>query len=136
MSEDLAQLKRDYEAISTSGNTPGVRDLYPYIVSQKGLTEKDIPERKYLLGDWLPIDSFGMVYADRGVGKSWFCMALCVAVARGDKFFVGWEIYICMYAINHSAFNSDININRVARSSFSPSYRSRSISTYTRPCCF
>ena len=59
MSEDLEQLKRDYKAVSTPGNAPGVRDLYPYIVSQKGLTEKDIPERKYLLGDWLPVDSFG-----------------------------------------------------------------------------
>ena len=49
MSEDLTQLKRDYEAISTSGNTPGVRDLYPYIVSQKGLTEKDIPEQNICL---------------------------------------------------------------------------------------
>ena len=59
MSEDLEQLKRDYEAISTSGKMPEVRDLYPYIVSQKGLSEKDIPEREYLLGDWLPVDSFG-----------------------------------------------------------------------------
>jgi hypothetical protein len=92
MTEDLEQLKRDYEAISTSGSKPEVRDLYKYIISQKELTEKDIAPREFLLGDWLPLDSFGMVYANRGVGKSWFCMALCVAVARGDKFFLGWEI--------------------------------------------
>ena len=49
MSEDLEQLKRDYKAVSTPGKMPEVRDLYPYIVSQKGLSEKDIPERNICL---------------------------------------------------------------------------------------
>ena len=38
MSEDLEQLKRDYEIITRA--IAGVRDLYPYIVSQKYLLKK------------------------------------------------------------------------------------------------
>ena len=75
MSEDLEQLKRDYKLSQPRVMCPGLETYIP-ILSER-TTGKDIPERKYLLGDWLPVDSFGTVYADRGVGKSWFCMALC-----------------------------------------------------------
>ena len=46
-----------------------VRDLSPYIITQKELSKEDIPKRKFVLGEWMPEDSFGMVYANRGVGK-------------------------------------------------------------------
>ena len=70
-----------------------VRDLSPYIITQKELSKEDIPKRKFVLGEWMPEDSFGMVYANRGVGKSWFCMAMAVAIANGDPTFLGWEIH-------------------------------------------
>ena len=53
---------------------------------------QDIPPREYVLGEWMPKDSFGMIYAPRGVGKSWFCMALGVSIAQGQKIFLGWEV--------------------------------------------
>ena len=40
----------------------------------------------------MPEDSFGMIYAPRGVGKSWLCMAMAVAIAEGRKTFLGWPI--------------------------------------------
>ena len=70
-------------------NREQFRDLYPYIITQKELSKEDIPKRKFVLGEWMPEDSFGMVYANRGVGKSWFCMAMAVAIANGDPTFLG-----------------------------------------------
>ena len=69
------------------------RDLSPYIITQAELSKEDIPKRKFVLGEWMPEDSFGMVYANRGVGKAWFCMAMAVAIANGDPTFLGWEIH-------------------------------------------
>ncbi len=69
------------------------RSLIPFILTQKELSEQVIPPREYLLEQWMPKDSFGMVYAPRGVGKSWFCMALGVAVSEGNKRFLGWDLH-------------------------------------------
>ena len=70
------------QLISDNPKSPEVRDLYPYIISQSQLSK-----------EWMPEDSFGMIYANRGVGKSWFCMTLAVAIAKGDPTFLGWEIH-------------------------------------------
>ena len=90
----------DYRAELDKTATEGVRapqqpyrSLIPFILTQEELSKQDIPPREYLLSEWMPKDSFGMVYAPRGVGKSWFCMALGVAVSEGKKRFLGW--YLC-----------------------------------------
>ena len=69
------------------------RSLIPFILTQEELSMQDIPPREYLLSEWMPKDSFGMVYAPRGVGKSWFCMALAVAVSEGKNRFLGWDLH-------------------------------------------
>ena len=69
------------------------RSLIPFILTQEELSKQDIPPREYLISEWMPKDSFGMVYAPRGVGKSWFCMALAVAVSEGKNRFLGWELH-------------------------------------------
>ena len=69
------------------------RSLIPFILTQEELSMQDIPPRDYLLSEWMPKDSFSMVYAPRGVGKSWFCMALAVAVSEGKKRFLGWDLH-------------------------------------------
>lgn len=71
---------------------PPERPLMDYIISHGDLLKKDIAPVEYLLGSWFPLQSFGMVYAKPGVGKSWFCMALAVALANGSKRFLGWSI--------------------------------------------
>lgn len=69
------------------------RSLIPFILTQEELSRQDIPPREFLLSEWMPKDSFGMVYAPRGVGKSWFCMALAAAVSEGKKRFLGWDLH-------------------------------------------
>ena len=73
-------------------NQPPKRPLKDYIISHQDIIKKDIPPVEYLLGKWLPMQSFGMIYARPAVGKSWFCMALVVALARAHKRFLGWPI--------------------------------------------
>ena len=72
--------------------SPKSRDLSKYVISFNELAEMDIPKREFLVGSWMPKDSFGMVYAERGHGKSWFCMAMSVAIAQGSKHFLGWGV--------------------------------------------
>jgi len=90
----------DYRAELDKTATEGVRapqqpyrSLIPFILTQEELSKQDIPPRDYLLSEWMPKDSFGMVYAPRGVGKSWFCMALAVAVSEGKNRFLGWDLH-------------------------------------------
>jgi len=68
------------------------KPLKEYILTQRSLAALDIPPRQFLIGEWMPKDSVGMVYAPRGVGKSWFCMALGVSISEGRKRFLGWEL--------------------------------------------
>lgn len=69
------------------------RSLIPFILTQAELSKQNIPPRQYLLSEWMPKDSFGMIYAPGGIGKSWFCMALAVAISEGKNRFLGWEVH-------------------------------------------
>ena len=62
------------------------RPLSGYVMSQADLASADIPTREFLIAQWLPMDSYGMVYAARGVGKTWFAMSLALAIAAGSPF--------------------------------------------------
>jgi len=78
--------------LASEDNSEPRRPLSEYIISQAELSGQDIPPRKYLLGKWMPLDSFGMLVAPRGIGKSWFCMFLAHAIASGKNQFLGWDI--------------------------------------------
>jgi putative DNA primase/helicase len=45
-----------------------------------------LPERKVLLGPWLTEGSINMVFADRGIGKTFFCLSCAIAIANGEGF--------------------------------------------------
>lgn len=67
---DAAEELKKIVASSDAINQRTIRSLIPYIITQKDLISQDIPPREFVLGHWMPKDSFGMVYAPRGVGKS------------------------------------------------------------------
>jgi putative DNA primase/helicase len=50
----------------------------------------DVPPREMLLAPIIPERSLSMVYAPRGLGKSWFALSLGVAVASGASF-LRWQ---------------------------------------------
>jgi len=45
-----------------------------------------IPPRRLLLAPWLPEKGLAMVFAPRGVGKTWFALSVAWAVATGGEF--------------------------------------------------
>lgn len=44
---------------------------------------RDLPQRQWLVRDWIPHPSVGMVYAWRGSGKTMTALALALQIARG-----------------------------------------------------
>ena len=61
-----------------------------YMIPASELAVKQIPPKKPILLPWLFDRNLVMVYAWRGVGKSWFTLEIANAVARGTSF-IGWE---------------------------------------------
>ena len=51
---------------------------------------KELPAREVMLSPWLTMQSLFMIYAWRGIGKSWLALTLAYAVACGGVF-LGWK---------------------------------------------
>lgn len=46
---------------------------------------RDISPKKIILKPWLREKDLGMIYAERGLGKTWFALSIAYAIASGDK---------------------------------------------------
>ena len=60
------------------------------VLSGEDLETYQFEPRVSLLHPWLPKDGLAMVYAPRGVGKTWFAMNVAYAVASGGSY-LGWQ---------------------------------------------
>lgn len=56
------------------------------ILKDTELLELNLPPRKSFLHPWLKQDSLGLIYGWRGVGKSWFALAVLDAITKGSDF--------------------------------------------------
>ncbi len=59
-------------------------------LSQTELLEMEIPPRKYLLENLISEKSLNMVFAERGIGKTWFAMTLAYTISTGGSF-LKWQ---------------------------------------------
>ncbi|MCB1984113.1 MAG: AAA family ATPase [Burkholderiales bacterium] len=59
-------------------------------ISISDFLTKQLPERETLLSPWLPKQSLSMLYAWRGIGKSWLALCIGYAVACGGQI-LGWQ---------------------------------------------
>ena len=85
-SEGLQEVRRQLEAseyLSTPDNTA------PSLVSldMGEFLSMSIPERGYLLSPILPVQGIGIMYAPRGIGKTFAALSVAVAVASGGAVF-------------------------------------------------
>ncbi len=55
-------------------------------LSGEDLLQKEFPPRDLILAPWLPVQGLAMVYAERGIGKTWVAMNIAYAVASGRSF--------------------------------------------------
>lgn len=65
--------------------------VWPVCVTLAELLAKDIPIRAPLLSPWLTEQSLSMIYAWRGIGKSWLALSVAYAVASGSDL-LGWRV--------------------------------------------
>jgi hypothetical protein len=65
--------------------------LTPVCVSLRDLLQKQIPARAPMLSPWLTEQSLSMIYAWRGIGKSWLGLSVAYAVASGCDL-LGWHV--------------------------------------------
>ncbi len=79
------------ELIDKAPFVAGSKPLSGFVLTLTTLFSLVIPERENIISSWLAAQSICMVYAARGLGKTWFCLALALAVALGEPFF-GWKV--------------------------------------------
>lgn len=51
---------------------------------------EDIPPRKHILSPWLPEQGIAMIFAPRGIGKTFFSLEIAYSIASGGEF-LGWK---------------------------------------------
>lgn len=56
------------------------------VITLEELLRKELPPRENILAPWLPKAGLCMVFAERGVGKTYFALEVAMAVAYGDSF--------------------------------------------------
>jgi putative DNA primase/helicase len=81
--DDLANESIDDGFIG--GETKAVKPMLR-VVTVGQLVVMKLPPRENLLAPWLPIQGLAMVYAPRGIGKTFFALNVAYAVASGGEF--------------------------------------------------
>lgn len=82
-SEGLSEVRRQLEASEPEqSNTPSLISL-----DMGEFLSIAIPERGYLLSPVLPVQGIGIMYAPRGIGKTFAALSVAVAVASGGAVF-------------------------------------------------
>ncbi len=66
--------------------TPSAENLANFLLSAKDLAELDIPPRDMIVEPFIPTNSINMMYARRGLGKTWVALTLATAIALGNDF--------------------------------------------------
>jgi len=56
------------------------------LISVNDFNAMKLPQRELMLTPWLASGSINMVFADRGIGKTFFCLSCAVALANGEDF--------------------------------------------------
>ena len=78
-------------ASTDSEQAIGHPPLEKFVVSIDDLVAMDIPEPEMIIDPFLARGSLAMVYAKRGVGKTWFMLELSLSLARGSSLF-HWKV--------------------------------------------
>lgn len=81
-SEGLQEVCRQLEAVVYASNNPSLVSL-----NMGQFLSMPIPERGYLLSPVLPVQGIGIMYAPRGIGKTFAALSVAVAVASGGAVF-------------------------------------------------
>ncbi len=78
----------DAEEIETAQDAflDNIKESSIVAVSLSELLKMDLPPRENFLNPWLPKQGLAMVYASRGVGKTFFALEVTMAIAYGGSY--------------------------------------------------
>lgn len=74
-----------------TGGTGGTELPEIVIEDMHDIAELEIPERELIVAPWFKERQLGLIYAKRGIGKTYFTLSIACAVATGTELF-GWEV--------------------------------------------
>jgi hypothetical protein len=88
VSWDLADKIPDGVDVTTllASAKPFDNTLAQYARTARELAELKLPPREYLVEHWLATDSLSMIFATRGIGKTWVGLALAWPLRRRRTF--------------------------------------------------
>ena len=84
--DSLLALGADAQA-TLINNPDGEKLLASYVMSAADLVRLEIKPREFIVEPFLATQSLNMLYAVRGIGKTWVGLTLAICVARGEDFF-------------------------------------------------
>lgn len=70
---------------------PAKGDLSAFLLSATALSKRKITPREMIVTPWMATQSVGLVFAKRGLGKTWFGITLAKAIALGHPF-LGYKV--------------------------------------------
>jgi AAA domain/Domain of unknown function (DUF6371) len=69
-----------------AGSTEANTGLRSHVFTSSALSKLDIQPREFIVEPFLPTASLSMIFAERGIGKTWLTLSLAVAISHGDDF--------------------------------------------------
>lgn len=62
------------------------RPLASFVIAANDLLKMEIPPREWLIDRIISTSSLAMIYAERGLGKTWFVISMAISIAKGESF--------------------------------------------------
>jgi AAA domain len=91
---DLADLKPaglDIKGLLSSAKEAEETGLVGHLVSATELSVMNVPAREMIVDPFIPTSSINLLFAARGIGKTWVALSLAAALASGHDF-LGFEV--------------------------------------------
>jgi RecA-family ATPase len=88
----LKKQKGDSRRNTGNAHKPPADPLINFVVSARELDALEVPEHKYIVEPFIREASLAMLWAWRGVGKTWVAMELSRAVATGQPLFGEYRV--------------------------------------------
>lgn len=87
-----AEIKAAVLNAYATGKVPNIESgLEAFFMTGSQLGRANVPARKSIVSPFILDSSLSMIWAKRGVGKTWFALELAFACATGKKFFA-WDV--------------------------------------------
>lgn len=92
MSEKIVDISKATKPASDSKNTdtPDEKPSSAVCLTIGEFLQKEFPPREIMLAPWLTKQSLSMIYAWRGIGKSWLALGIGYALSCGGSI-IGWK---------------------------------------------